>query len=116
MHDNMVMIRNTSRSDASTEESSRWIQDDIKLYLFGKEEVYNVDSQSFGVHVLDTIVGNLGYSLPITYMYKESGKGVADGLRKLITEADVEDMIQELGVDKTVEIYFVPPGSENVDD
>ncbi|KAL2468142.1 Uncharacterized protein Fot_51667 [Forsythia ovata] len=94
-----------------------WIQDGIKLYLFGKEEVYNnVDSQSFGVHVLDTIVENLGYSLPITYMYKESGKGLADGLRKLITEADVEDTTQELGVDKTVEIYFVPPGSENVDD
>ncbi|KAG5566220.1 hypothetical protein RHGRI_001980 [Rhododendron griersonianum] len=54
------------------------------------------------------IVGALGYTGMINYYYVMTGKNIKNGLRMLLTDSDIIEMIKKLPPSRTVDMYIEP--------
>ncbi|KAG5551827.1 hypothetical protein RHGRI_010056 [Rhododendron griersonianum] len=54
------------------------------------------------------IVGALGYTGMINYYYVMTGKNIKNGLRMLLTDSDIIEMIKQLPPSRTVDMYIEP--------
>ncbi|KAG5531216.1 hypothetical protein RHGRI_025988 [Rhododendron griersonianum] len=54
------------------------------------------------------IVGALGYTGMINYYYMMTGKNIKNGLRMLLTDSDIIEMIKQLPPSRTVDMYIEP--------
>ncbi|KAF7150218.1 hypothetical protein RHSIM_Rhsim02G0197700 [Rhododendron simsii] len=72
------------------------------------ESCEKCDPDVMSLITIGDIVGALGYTGMINYYYVMTGKNINNGLKMLLTDSDIIDMIEQLPPSRIVDMYVEP--------